>query len=66
MEFLRCFCAGDINDLVPLLADDLHFIGPFHRFSSSAAYLDSLKHDPPEKSDYRVLSVMAFRRMIRN
>ena len=41
-----------------LLADDLQFSGRFHRFTSSAAYLDSLKHDPPEKSDYRVLSVM--------
>lgn len=58
MEFLRCFCAGDINDLVPLLAEDFQFKGPFHQFSSSDAYLDSLKNDPPEKCGYRVLNVM--------
>lgn len=58
MEFLRCFCAGDINGLVPLLAEDLQFKGPFYQFSSSDAYLDSLKNDPPEKCGYRVLNVM--------
>ncbi len=58
MEFLRCFCAGDINGLVPLLAEDLQFTGPFHHLSSSDAYLDSLKNDPPEKCGYRVLNVM--------
>jgi hypothetical protein len=58
MEFLRCFCAGDINGLVPLLAEDLQFKGPFYQFSSSDAYLDSLKNDPPEKCGYRVFSVM--------
>ncbi len=58
MEFLRCFCAGDINGLVPLLAEDLQFTGPFHHCSSSDAYLDSLKNDPPEQCGYRVFSVM--------
>ena len=57
MEFLRCFCAGDVNGLASLLAKDLQFKGPFHQFSSSDAYLDSLKNDPPEKCGYRVLSV---------
>ena len=57
MEFLRCFCAGDVSGLVSLLAADLRFIGPFHQFSSSNAYLDCLKNDPPEKCGYRVLSV---------
>jgi hypothetical protein len=61
MEFLRCFCAGDINGLVPLLAEDLQFKGPFHQFSSSDAYLDSLKNDPLEKCGYRVLHVMESR-----
>ncbi len=57
MEFLRCFCAGDVAGLVPLFAEDLRFKGPYHQFFSSAAYLESLKSDPPEKSSYRVLSV---------
>lgn len=57
MEFLRRFCARDIDGLAPLLAGDLQFTGPFHRFGSSEAYLESLRDDPPEQSSYRVLSV---------
>lgn len=57
IEFLRCFCAGDLDGLASLLADDLQFNGPFHQFRSRAAYLDSLKKDPPEQCGYRVLSV---------
>lgn len=57
MEFLSCFCAGDVEGLVPLLAKDLRFVGPFHQFDSRDAYLDSLRNDPPEKCGYWVLSV---------
>ena len=57
MEFIRCFCAGDIEGLAPLLAGDLQFKGPFHQFHSSASYLESLRSDSPEESGYRVLSV---------
>ena len=57
MEFLRCFGAGDVNGLEPLLAEDLQFNGPFYSFTSRDAYLDSLKNDPPEKCSNRVLSV---------
>ncbi len=57
MEFLRCFCAGDIEGLAPLLASDLEFKGPFHQFSSSESYLACLRSDPPEKCSFRVISV---------
>ena len=57
MEFLRCFCSGDVAGLARLLADDLQFKGPYHQFRSSSAYLESLRSDPPEKTSYRVLSV---------
>lgn len=57
MEFLRCFCAGDLDGLAALLAEDLQFKGPFHHCSSSDAYLDTLKNDPPEQCSYRILSV---------
>ena len=57
LEFLRCFCSGDIEGLVPLLAEDLQFRGPFFQFDSSNAYLRSLRDDPPERCGYRVLSV---------
>ncbi len=57
MEFLRRFCAGDVDGLRPLLSEDLRLIGPYHRFGSKAAYLDSLRSDPPEPSGFRVLSL---------
>ncbi len=28
LKFLGCFCAGDVNGLAPLLAEDLQFKGP--------------------------------------
>jgi ketosteroid isomerase-like protein len=57
MNFLRRFCAGDVDGLALLLAEDLQFAGPFHQFNSRADYLDVLRQDPPETGGYRVLSV---------
>lgn len=57
MEYLRCFCAGDIDGLPPLLAADLMFSGTFHTYGSASEYLDSLRSDPPEKCKYKVLSI---------
>ena len=57
MEYLRCFCAGDIDGLSRLLAADLRFSGTFHTYASASEYLDSLRSDPPEKCEYKVLSV---------
>ena len=56
-EFIRRFCAGDVEDLVPLLAEDLLFVGPLFQFDSSAGYLDRLRSDPPEPADYEVLNI---------
>jgi ketosteroid isomerase-like protein len=47
LEYLRCFCAGDIDGLVPLLATDLSFKGTFHTYGSASEYVDSLRSDPP-------------------
>ena len=57
LEFVRCFCAADVDGLASLLAEDLEFHGPFSQFSSRDAYLESLKSDPLEKSGYGVLIV---------
>ncbi len=57
MAYLRCFCAGDIDGLEPLLAADLAFTGTFHTFHSASEYLDSLRSDPPGKCGYKLLSV---------
>jgi hypothetical protein len=57
MEYLRCFRAGDIDGLEPLLAADLSFTGTFHTYHSASEYRNSLRSDPPEKCGYEVLSV---------
>lgn len=56
-EYLRCFCEGDIVGLEPLLAPDLHFIETFHAFHSREEYIESLRNNPPEKCECKVLSV---------
>lgn len=57
LEFLKCFCAGDIDGLEPLLAEDLQFSGPFYHFGSRYAYIQGLRDDPPERCSHRVLSL---------
>ena len=42
MKYLRCFCAGDIDGLIPLLAVGLNFIGTVHTYGSASEYLESL------------------------
>ena len=57
LDFLKHFCAGDVDALAALLADDLQFTGPLFQFNSRAAYLKSLRDDPSEPCGYRILSV---------
>ena len=57
LEYLRCFCAGDIDGLAPLLAADLSFTGTLHEFHTASEYLASLRADPPVNSLYKVLSI---------
>jgi hypothetical protein len=57
MEYLKCFCAGDIDGLELLLAENLRFTGTFGTYSSALEYLDSLRGDPPDKCGYKVISV---------
>jgi len=57
IEFVKRFCAGDIDGLESLLADDARLKGPLHQFASRDDYLDALRRDPPEKGGYRLLSV---------
>lgn len=55
--FIRNFCKGDISGLEKLLAPDLSFRGAFHAFSLASEYIASLKSDPPEKCQCKILSV---------
>jgi len=57
MEYIGCFCAGDVDALEPILAPNLRFTGPFHTYRSASEYLDDLRSDPPGKCGYKVMSV---------
>ena len=50
------FCEEDIERLTNLLADRFFFQGPFFQFDSAAAYIDSLKADPPQGFGYTIIS----------
>jgi hypothetical protein len=56
-EYLKCFCAGDISGIEPLLSNDLSFTGTLYTYRSREEYLDSLKNDPPEKCGFKILSL---------
>ena len=57
LEFVKSFCAGDVNALAPLLSADLNFQGPLYQFGSAEAYLNSLLVDPPDQCGCKVLSI---------
>ena len=57
IRFLERFSAGDVDGLVPLLAEDLRFEGPLHRFATRHDYLSCLRDDPPSPCECRVLSL---------
>jgi hypothetical protein len=57
LSFIERFCAGDVAGLERLLAPDLSFRGPLLRCESAAAYLESLRADPPGRCGYRVLAL---------
>ena len=57
LDFVKAFCAAEVDALAPLLADSLRFSGPFYQFNSAEAYLDVLRDGPLEPSSYRLISV---------
>jgi hypothetical protein len=57
LEFVRRFAAGDIDGLAALLTADLRLTGPNLQVTSSAAYLQALRRDPPAPGRATVLSV---------
>ena len=58
-SFIERFCAGDVDGLEPLLAEDLRFTGPFLNFDTREGYLASLRQDPPLPSEHRLRAVLA-------
>ena len=53
--FVERFCAGNIDALEPLLANNLSVAGPLGTFESKDQWLAALRNDPPQKGTYRIL-----------
>ena len=49
------YSGAGLGRLREILSEDLDFVGPFHRFSSADAYLESLRQAPPKDMEYEVL-----------
>lgn len=57
LAYVQAFCAGDLDRLETLFTPDLKFEGTFHTYRSRAAYMESLRSDPPERAGFDVRSV---------
>jgi hypothetical protein len=43
------------DELSQLLSSDFTFSGPFYKFDSGVDYINSLKSDPPEEFEYKII-----------
>lgn len=57
-QYIQAFCAGDLDALREILADDLSFRGPLFEFTTAGEYLKSLEEHPLARSSYRIVSVL--------
>jgi hypothetical protein len=58
LRYMDIFFSGeDPDELHKILADNLVFEGPLHRFDSAQEYVQSLKMDPPVGCDYSLIRV---------
>lgn len=49
------FSGKNVEKLSNILAEDLTFEGPFHKFESADDYINSLRLDPPIGCEYRLI-----------
>ena len=57
-QYMRCFYGkAPLDDMEPLLANDLVFRGPLFQFSSAKDYLQALKADPPAAASYQMIKI---------
>ena len=57
LEYLRCFCEGDIRGVEALLALDFQLTGHLYTFKSRVEYIHSLREDSPKPSRYKILEI---------
>jgi len=55
-RYMEIFFSGvNFDELGKLFAKDFTFVGPFYRFESAEAYINSLKSDPPKDLKYKIM-----------
>ena len=55
-QYLDIFFSGeDFERMYEILAEDLHFEGPFFQSGTAQAYVESLQADPPVGCSYKLL-----------
>ena len=57
LEYVRCFCRGDVTALGELLSEDFRLTGPFLQGVSKTEYLDILRADPSEPCEFTVINI---------
>ncbi len=57
LEYLTCFCKGDISGVEAVLASDFQLTGPLYTFKSRDEYIQSLRDNPPKPSRYEILEI---------
>lgn len=57
LEYLKCFCEGDISGVDAVLALDFQLTGPLYTFKSRDEYIQSLREDPPKPSRYTIREI---------
>lgn len=56
-EYLKCFCAGDVEGVAATLAPGLCFRGPLLECASKAEYVNALRANPPAPAGCHILGV---------
>jgi len=57
LEYLKCFCEGNISGVEALLALDFQLAGPLYTFKSRDEYIQSLREEPPKPSRYEIIGM---------
>ena len=57
LEFLKCYCAGDVDGVAATLAPQLRFKGPLLECDSRDDYVAALKRNPPVPGACRLLGI---------
>lgn len=57
IEYLNCFCKGDIEGIESLLDPEFSLKGPLFEFDSRADYISSLRTDPPDAATLDLIHV---------